>query len=194
MTGGFVGEQSYPNDEDIKKGKEEAIKKLREATDSFLIMQIPQSFKLLDDSKQFKLLKEEVKTDIDEKGNFSIYVEGESSAIVFRESDVLKLMEALGKSFLGEFLSLKNYEINYGVGQVDFAAGKLSFAVRFKGVFWQPLVINDELKNKLVKKNDQELISFIKTLPGVEGGQIALWPFWAKKSPRDIKRINIQVD
>ena len=93
MKGGFIGEAAYPTDENIKKSKEKAEKDLKDYVDSYLSLQIPPEFKFIDASRQFNIIKEEVNSNTDEKGNFTVFAEGESSVIGFREADLISLIE-----------------------------------------------------------------------------------------------------
>lgn len=193
MQGGFVGEQAYPTDDDIKKGREEASKGLKDTIDSFLSLQIPPAFKIIDGNKQFRIVKEQVTSDVDEKGNFSFYMEAESTVIAFRESDVLDLMKNLAKGALGDSFEVKDYKIEYGAGRPDFGNGKISFAVNFGGRFSQPVNV-DDFRQKVLKQKEQDLKTLVFSLPGVEKATISFWPFWVKSAPNDLKRITVEVE
>lgn len=193
MQGGFVGEQAFPTDDDIKKGRDQGSKGLKDTIDSFLSLEIPPAFKSIDGNKQFRIIKEQVTSDVDEKGNFGFYLEAESTVIAFRESDVLDLMKNLAKSALGDSFEMKDYKIEYGAGRPDFGSGKISFAVNMSGRFWQPVDI-DDFRRKVSGKKEQDLRSLVFSLPGVEKATIAFWPFWVKSAPNDLKRITVEVE
>ena len=193
MQDGFVGELTYPTDDDIKKGREEASKGLKDTIDSFLSLQIPPAFKIIDGSKQFRIIKEQVTSDVDEKGNFGFYMEAESMVIAFRESDILDLMKNLAKGALGDSFEVKDYKIEYGAGRPDFGNGKISFAVNFGGRFSQPVNV-DDFRQKVLKQKEQDLKTSVFSLPGVEKATISFWPFWVKSAPNDLKRITVEVE
>ena len=48
MTGGFIGEITYPTPEDIKKTKEEVAKQLEDSLRVLTAAQIPEDFKMID--------------------------------------------------------------------------------------------------------------------------------------------------
>lgn len=193
MKGGFIGEQAFPTDEDVKKGKEKAEKELKDYIDSFLSLQISPEFKVIDGSKQFIILKEEVNKEVDEKGNFTIFAEAKSSMIVFRESDLKNLMEQAGRADLGADFKIKEYKLEYGVGRADFKQGRISFAIDFKGVFEQPF--NPEsFKQEAVKRNEKELKNLISSFPNIEKVVVSFWPFWVKKVPDNPQRVKIEVE
>ena len=191
MKGGFIGEAAYPTDEDIKKSKEKAEKDLKDYVDSYLSLQIPPEFKFIDASRQFNIIKEEVNSNTDEKGNFTVFAEGESSVIGFREADLISLIEKTAQSNLGANFKIKNYQLEYGVGRPDFKKGKISFAVDFKGVFEEPIDI-ESFKQKILNKDEKELKIFISSFSNIQKTTVSFWPFWVKKTPDNIKRITVE--
>ncbi len=193
MKNGFIGEVAYPTDEDIKKAKEKAEKDLKDYVDSYLSLQIPPEFKFIDASRQFNIIKEEVNSNTDEKSNFTVFVEGESSAIGFREADLISLIEKTAQVNLGENFKIKNYQLEYGVGRTDFKKGQISFAVDFKGVFEEPIDI-ELFKQKILGKDEKELKTFISSFSNIQKTTVSFWPFWVKKTPDNIKRITIEIE
>ena len=194
MKGGFIGEAAYPTDDDIKKGKADAEKQLKDYTDSALSLQIPQDFKFLDGSRQFSILKEIVNPQTDEKGNFSIFVEGKSSSIGFKETDLKDFIEKTVQGSTGNtLLKIKNYTLEYGAARPDFGQGKISFAIDFKGVFEEPINIGD-FKQKLTGKNEQELKSLVSSYSNIQKFTVSFSPFWVKTVSKNIDKIIIEVE
>jgi hypothetical protein len=197
MTGGFVGEKAFPTDEDIKKAREKAMRDLKDYVESFLSLQIPSEFKIIDGSKQFNLLKEEINKEVDEKGNFTVFLEGESLNIAFKESDLENLLENIAKDSLGVDFKIKTYKLEYGAGRADFRQGKISFAINFQGVFEKPLDI-ESFRQKALNKNEKELKTLVSSLPNIQKVTISFWPFWVKiwvkRVPDDLKRVKIGVE
>lgn len=193
MTNGFIGEKAFPTEEDIKKAREKAIKDLKDYIESFLSLQISPEFKIIEGSKQFNIIKEEINKEVDEKGNFTVFLEGESLNIVFKESDLKDLLENIAKDSLGADFKIKTYKLEYGVGRPDFRQGRISFAVNFQGVFEEPLAL-ESFKQKALNKNEKELKTLVSTLPNLQKVTISFWPFWVKKVPNDIKRVTVNVE
>jgi len=194
MKGGFIGEAAYPTDDDIKKGKANAEKQLKDYTDSALSLQIPQDFKFLDGSRQFSISKETVNSQTDEKGNFSIFVEGKSSSIGFKEADLKDLIEKIAQGSTGDnLLKIKNYTFEYGAPRPDFNQGKISFAIDFKGVFEEPINV-DDFKQKVTGKNEQELKSLVSSYVNIQKFTVSFWPFWVKTVPKNIDKILIEIN
>ncbi len=193
MKGGFIGEQAFPTDEDIKKGKEKSEKDLKDYINSFLSLQISPEFKVIEGAKQFNILKEEVNQEVDEKGNFTIFIEAESSVIAFRESDLKNLMEKMAQVDLGMDFKIKSYSLDYGVGRADFKQGRISFAFNFQGIFEQPLDA-ENFRQKAVKRNENELKLLISSFPNIEKIAVSFWPFWVKRVSDKPERVKIEVE
>lgn len=193
MKGGFIGEVAYPTDEDIKKSKVKAEKDFKDYIDSYLSLQLPLEFKFIDDSRQFNILKEEANANTDEKGNFTIFMDGESLIIGFREIDLINLIEKTAQTNLGENFKIKNYQLEYGAGRPDFKKGQISFAVDFKGIFEEPININD-FKQKVLGKNEQNLKNLISSFSNIQKTTVSFWPFWVKKVPDNSKRVVIEAE
>ncbi len=194
MKNGFIGEAAYPTDDDIKKGKVDAEKQLKDYTDSALSLQIPQDFKFLDGGRQFVLLKETVNIQTDEKGNFSIYMEGKSSSIGFKEADLKDLIEKTAQdSLANNSLKIKTYTIEYGAARPDFKQGKISFAVDFKGIFEEPVNI-DEFRKKTTEKNESELKLLVSSYVNIQKFTVSFWPFWVKTVPESVDKILVEIN
>jgi len=194
MKGGFIGEVAYPTDDDIKKGKADAEKQLKNYTDSALSLQLPQDFNFLDGNRQFNVSKETVNSQTDEKGDFSIFIEGKSSSIGFKEAGLKDLLEKTVQNATGDnLLKIKNYTLEYGAPRPDFVQGRISFAVDFKGLFEEPVNV-DEFKQKVVGKNEQELKSLVSSYPNIQKFTVSFWPFWIKTVPENIDKILIEVN
>ncbi len=193
MTGGFIGERAYPTDEDIAKAKEEAKKGFKDYVNSFLSLQIPPEFKIIEGADQFTVLKEEVNKEVNEAENFTIFLEGESLNVGFRESDLKTLLENLAQNDLGTDFKIKTYELEYGVGRADFDEGKISFAVNFHGVFERPVDV-ESFREQILNKNEAELKGLVSLMPNIRKTTVSFWPFWVKRVPDDLKRVIVEVE
>jgi len=193
MKGGFIGERAFPTDEDIKKAKEKATQDLRDSVESFLSLQIPPEFKVIEGSKQFNLLKQEINQQVDEKNNFTVFSEAELLNIAFKESDLKNLIEEMAKTNLGTNFRIKSYKLEYGVGRADFKRGQISFAVNFQGVFEEPLDV-EGFRQKALSRSEKDLGTLISSFPNIQKATISFWPFWVKQAPDGIKRVKVEVE
>jgi tetrahydromethanopterin S-methyltransferase subunit G len=190
MKGGFVGVRPHPTENDISLAKTKSYADLKDYIDSLLISQMPEGFKIIEGSRQFSAVKEEASQEVDEKGNFSFFVEGKSSIIGFKEEDAISLMEELGKKELGSDFRIFSFEAEYGAGRSDFNAGTLSFALDFKGVFERP-VNAEELKKKSLSMSENEIKSLISSFDNIEKAMVLLSPFWVRSVPKNPDKVSV---
>lgn len=193
ITGGFTGEMTYPTEDDIKNAREKTTASLKENLSSFLSAQIPKDFKKIDGGEQFFVLNEKINDEIDENGNFSIFLEAELKIIAFKEADSLNLINNLAKQNIGNDYEIKNYKINYQTSRPDFKKEELSFLVDYQGNFWKPIDIQS-FKTAIIKKNESDLKIAVFALPGIERATVSFWPFWVKKVPNDLGKIKIEIE
>ncbi len=193
MTGGFIGEVPVPTDDDLKKAKENAEKSLQDYFNAFFYTQVPQDFKKIDGASQFNILKEEINKEVDSQGNFSIFIEAESSLIIFHQDDILSIFTALAKEKLGGDFKLNSYEISYSNTVSDFKKGTLNSSVNFQGLFRPPINTN-ELKQEIINKNELELKTLLFSQTNVDKARVYLWPFWVRKTPNDVNKIKLIIE
>ncbi|MBN2197966.1 hypothetical protein JW698_02140 [Candidatus Wolfebacteria bacterium] len=193
MSGGFIGEKTYATKDDIIKAKEEAQKGFENHIKSFASFEIPSEFKIIEGASQFTILKEEINEEINEKEEFTVFLEGKFISICFRESDLKTLLEELAWNDLENDLKIKTYELEYGIGRADFDNGQISFAIDFNGVFEKPIDI-EYFEQKVLNKNEEELKEIISLMPNIQKTTISFWPFWVKRVPENIKKVNIDID
>lgn len=193
MTGGFVGEISFPTDNDIKNAKTEVAQKIESSLKEELTKQIPPEFKLIEGALKFLLLKQEVITESESANNFQIAAEAELSLMVFKEEEVVKMLESRMKKEMGDSFQFKTFTIGYGAARADFAAGRISFPVEFQSLIAKS-VDTETLRKDVKGKSEAELKALIYGLSDFQSATISLWPFWVKKVPNKEGRINIVVD
>lgn len=195
MTGGFIGEGKYPTAADIRTAKESAERQMKGVVDSFLATQVvPEGFKIMENSKKFTVIRTVVNESVDDRGNFSIYMEAEGRVDALKEEQVLKLMTALAQQAKGDeaALQIKSDTLSYGDITVDAKTGSITLPVDFKGVFWAPLDL-DAFKAKIMGKTQDELKAIIVGSNSLEKADISLWPFWVRTVPNDGKRVKVEL-
>ncbi len=193
MSGGFVGEVAYPTASDIS----DATKKIKDTLENNLkttiYAQISSDFKILDGASSFSITKQTNNTDVDKDGNFSIFADAQLTIIAFKEADLIDLLKQKAESENNDIYGVKSYTLDYGIARMDSANGRLSFPVNYKAVLSYKIDV-DKLKSEIMGKTDVELKKIIFALPGLDTANISLWPFWVKKVPNKLNKINITVD
>ncbi|MCX7616251.1 MAG: baseplate J/gp47 family protein [Patescibacteria group bacterium] len=194
MKGGAVGEISFVTEEDAKKAEAEAETKLKEALLSSLLMSFPQDLVYLDNAYDFAVLKKEVDSNLDENGQFSIFVDGQISLIVFKKENLVELL----KKIAWEENIPQNYvqtqeKLEYQKPLVDWKAGRAEIPLKYHTVFAAPLDAN-RLKKEILGKKETELKSYILSLAGIDKLNVSFWPFWVKSVPQKEDRVQIIVE
>ena len=193
MTGGFSGDTTYPTDAEIQSAKEKTEAALRDSSNLLISSQIPSDFKVLEGARQFNITKTEVNQEVNQEGNFSVFMEGELTVVGFKESDLFDLMATLAQKELGEGVRAKEYSLEYGAVRPDIQAGKIDFSINYSGTFWQPVDI-EQFKNSILGKKETDLKAFVFSLPGVERATVSLWPFWVKSVPDKVEKVSVIVE
>lgn len=195
MKGGFIGEAKVVANDDITKAKEKLAETLKLSLEQdFILSFTDKDLKILDGAKEFKILKEEIKTKPGAtQDNFQVFGEASLTAIVFKESNLLSLLRDLAQKELGADLAYKNFEISYGLSRADFESKKISFPIEFKAKFIRPISL-DQLREQILNKNETELKTIIFSLPGLERAKVSLWPFWVKRVPKNEGSLRVSID
>ncbi len=193
MKGGFVGEVAYPTAADLA----DATKKIKEVLEgglkNDLDSQIPSDFETLEGASVFSLLKQENNQEVNKAGNFSILAEAEMTIIAFREADLINVLKQRAESEEDDIYEVKSYTLDYGIARMDVSAGRLSFPVDYKALLSYK-IDTEKLRSEIMGQTEVELKKIIFSLPGLDTANISLWPFWVKKVPNKLNRINITVD
>ncbi len=193
MKGGFVGEIAYPTSSDISSGSQKTKDTLESSLKTKLFSQISGEFKVLDGASTFSISEQKNNTDVDKDGNFSIFVNGQMSIIVFNESDLITALKKRAETEKGDIYYVKSYDLQYGVARMDINSGRLSFPVDFKAILSYKIHV-ENLKKEVAGKSEVDLKKSIFSLPGLDAANISLWPFWVKKVPVNLNKINITID
>ena len=193
MKSGLAKDVLFPTEEDALAAKEKTSAQLSEDMNNFLSSQFNDDFKVFEWSRIFSIMKENIDKEADKNGNFLISIEGELKLIAFRESDVLKLMSEAAKQTLGQTFEIKNYNLNYGIGQYNADIGKTTLKIEFNGEFWQPISV-EVFKNSVINKKENDLKIFVFSIPGVEKATISLWPRWVRRVPDSASKIKVSVN
>lgn len=193
MAGGFIGEAVYPTNDDINVAKEKSETALKESLNVLISSQMPAEFKVIEGARQFKIIKQEIGQEVDQEGNFSVFIEGEFTVAGFKEADLMELINGLAGKELGENFKPKEYSFEYGAANLDAQSNKLNFPVNYSGTFWQPIDIG-QFKNSILGEKEIELKIFVFSLQGVERAKVSLWPFWVKKVPDNIGKVKVELE
>jgi len=194
IGGGFIGETSLATKEDIAKAKSAARENLTANLVATLVSQLPAGYKIIESptTTQFAFLKEEFKSEVNDKGEFNLFAEGEIKAVAFSEEALLADFKQKIRQEKSQDFNFKSRQLQYNVNRVDWNKGELELAVNFQAALEAPIA-EAELKKKLAGKSEGELKALILTMPGLEGLTASIKPFWRRTLPR-AEKIEILLD
>jgi hypothetical protein len=193
MAGGYVGEQAYPTEEDIKKGKIEIAKVLENGARGALQSKIPSDFKMVENAFTFSIVRQTVNPDADEGGHFSIFAEAELALMAFRDADMSALFKERSVRETGNDYSVKDDNLTFGTSRVDMAAGKMAVTVDYKATLAKNVDV-ENLKPQMLRKSGAELRAMLLAVTGLESARVELWPFWVGHVPGRSDKVNIIVE
>ncbi|NCN52864.1 hypothetical protein GW950_00165 [Candidatus Wolfebacteria bacterium] len=193
IEGGFIGELAYPTDEDIEKAKSAASDTLETMLNTELVSQIPQEFKILDGSKNFEILTQEIDDKANEDGKFRVFTEAKMTILSFKEDDINNVLENRAIKENGEEFNVKSFNLDYGLARADFNKGVLTFPVNYQAVMARNIDV-ESLKESILGKSEIDLKTTIFGLPGLKSATVSLWPFWVKNVPELLDKVEIIVE
>ncbi|MBU6142015.1 hypothetical protein KGO95_02775 [Patescibacteria group bacterium] len=192
MTGGFTGEVAYPTPGDIAAAEKTAAADLQDALTTKLLSEVPNDFKILDGAQQFSLTSQTPDTTTDANGNFTILTKATATAIAFKESDAVSLLENKALSANTEQYAVGTTSLTYDLARADFTKGQISFPVHFSATLAR-VMDAAALKAKIAGKSETDLKTTIFALPGLDSATISLWPFWVKTVPTSPDKITVTI-
>ena len=192
-SGGFVGEMKVPTEDDIKAAKEDVTAKVDAAVKSSVIMTIPPEFKVVESAITYDIIKSEVASDVNDKGEFSYGVVMETKVPAYKEDDLIALMAEKFKESNADPYDLVVKNLSYASDlSADLSAGKISIPLDFNGV-WARSFNPDTFRGEILGASEESLKSAIFAIPGVLSAKADLWPFWVSRVPDDPDKIEINV-
>ncbi|MCX6811088.1 MAG: hypothetical protein NT039_00075, partial [Candidatus Berkelbacteria bacterium] len=196
MTGGSLGSVPMVTAEDLKNAENSMLEGIGTKISEDLKNKIPNNLKILDGAKSgIKIVK--LSSDVsvgDFRQSFTVTAAGEIRVIAFREQD---LIEFIKSRFDAQKPEKYDYcgdpIIEYKDIKPDFEKGTLKVTMSVKQTFCYHLA-QDEIKKDVAGKNQKELEIILKSIDGIEEVKVKLFPFWIKKVPANLNKIEISVD
>ncbi len=192
--GGFVGEKAVATDKDVKEAQAKTEEMLKSSLRASSLSKLPNGFKIFDEASEVKVTKLTANKTTDEKGNFSVFAEGELRVLGFREPDLKVALLTLSNAAYegGEFDVLQT---TYSNISPDLDKGRLNFKVAATASL-KPRFEEEGFKNSVLGRTVKEARSIVGGLRDFESGKISLWPswaFWAGRLPSNPQKITLVV-
>ncbi len=191
-SGGAVGERAVPTDADIAAAREKVTEMLSASLRSNLLANRPEDLKILEGASSMTLPRFTAGKVADDKGQFSVFAEGQFRAMAFREGDLRKAL--LTRAANGRTdLDFRSLELVFRDVRVDLGKGEVAFTAEAKGVV-APKFDDAEFKQQIAGKDLATARQNILALPDLQQAQIDLWPFWLGTVPQNPDRISVTVN
>lgn len=198
MIGGFETESKQITQEDIQKAKDVLAKKLLASSKISLKSKVPSGFILFNDAISGEII--EVSPFVKAGAvveQFNVQAKAKTTALIFKKSDLEKIAEELILSELpvSKKLFKESLSLNYTPELINLEKGEITLSLKFSAKIY-PAISEKELSTLLRGKSNEEIREVVyKTLPQqVSQIEINFWPFWVKKTPKNLNKINVELN
>lgn len=196
MTGGFEGEVPQVTKEDLERAKNFLTEKVKNESKEFLKASLAQDFILLDETITQELTESNSSlTPPQEAESFELEIKVKSKGIGFRKSDIENFSKGLINLTISEDKKLQeeSLEIGYLVQSMNIESRKIVLELAVKAKIYSDIDLA-ELKKALFGKSFKESKIFLENLPQVTKVEIKSWPFWRKRAPENIEKMEIRLN
>ena len=193
MTGGFKGQSHVVEQKDIDDAKASIIPSGKTRLEDALRKKFPPDLHFIDGALTVSTSEISTNPAAGEPGDtFTLRVHTVAQALLFREQDVLSILEPnIAAHLASQFVTLPDTrKITYTVKQFDSTVGRLAFTV-LVSVKTQVVVGEKELAGKMAGMDIHQTKSFFTQENQIERADLSLWPFWARHLPKDPTRIKV---
>jgi len=181
MTGGFKTESKQVIQKDIQEAEDTLTKDLLANIKDFLRNKIPSEFVLFNDAVSEEVI--EVSSFVKEGDvvdQFNVQAKAKAEALIFRKSD----LETIAREFIfseipvsKEFFT-ESLNLSYTPESIDLEEGKIILNLRFSAKIYSAV-------------SEKELAESLQQVSQIK---INFWPFWVKKTPKNLEKINIKLN
>ena len=175
---------------DIERSQKELKDKLAQELKAEVLTSLnDSSFQLIDNASEIKV------DDFKINAN-TINMKITWQAIFFKEKDLRALIDYF---VLSHYSDLKDFTFNDNIvypkaNRTDFKKGELFFSFNIdKNNAFQTDI--SSLKKELIGLNESGMRTVISNKKyNINSASISLWPFWVKRAPNDLNKINVVID
>ena len=194
FKGGFKKEAAEVTQEDLDKAKKILEEKALGESKTALKNKIPAEFDFLEESSKtettetFSLARPGAALE-----KFSYQVKASSVALVFKTSEIENFVTEFVLSQIPQQkrIDRESLKINYTTQTSDLEAGKITLSLTIEAKIYSG-IDETSLKKALGGKSLTETQIFLENQPQITKVLVKFWPFWVKKVPEDIEKIEIK--
>lgn len=197
MAGGQVQEATQVTKEDLGKAESSLDKRAKTESEEALIT-------ALEAEKEINYIKKTLLTQVvetlslaragDKVESFNFQIKAKSEVLIFQKEDLEDFVKDFIVSQIGEGLNLyaPSLKIEYDAETVNLETGKVILSLDISAKTYSDLDLVS-LKNNLRGKSLLETKIFLENQPAITKTKIEFWPFWVRKVPQDIDKIELQL-
>ncbi len=195
MKGGESKIAPQVTSEDLEKAKTLVTENAIGECEAAIRSEIPQDFVLLDKSLRTSVVEAfsstGPKTEVEK---FSYQVKAHSTALVFKKTDIDNFVKAFISQQIPQDKKIneESLEINYSIDTVDFDTGKITVSITARAKIYSG-VDEKSFKEGLTGKSLAETKIFLENQPQMLKSEVKFWPFWVKRVPGDLEKVNLQL-
>ena len=195
MEGGFKGEVSKVEEEDLERAKNVLVEKLFNEARESLKIKGGNDYVLLDDAIEKEILDASSSLEAGvEAQSFVFQAKVKMQALAFKKSDLEYFAKEFIKSKISEGQKMKedSLKIYYSPESVNLNIGKITLKLKFSAKVYSDIDVNS-LKKIVSNKSLADAKSILEKQTQVEQVEISAWPFWIEKVPSDAEKIKIEL-
>jgi hypothetical protein len=153
--------------------------------------QLPGDFKILEDTIEVTIDRLTVNERTDEKGNFSVFGEGQMRAFGFRETDIASIFNSIVSKEYPNYW-FREIKLEYKNAKADFTKNELRFTVGIQSVI-EPSFDAESFRSQVAGKRMKEIKSAIADLTDLAAAKASFWPRWLFRAPRNAAKVTVKV-
>ena len=200
MEGGSREQSSRVTEEDLTKAKNSVMGKAETECENLLKEELQTGAS----SPEYIFLENALQTETmetfslvkvgDEAENFNYQAKAKSKTLIFKKED----FENFAKDFIfsqlpeGREFYEESLEIKSKPETTNLDSGKIILSLEISGKSYANVDISN-LKQGLREKSLLESKIFLENQPHIIKAKVELWPFWVRKVPEDLNKINLKL-
>ena len=195
MTGGFMGKTNVVEKKDIEEARATLVPLEKARLEQVLRAKLPSGLAFIDGALQVATESADASPREGEPGStFALTVRTGAEALLFREQDVLSVVEPGITGHLGSAYTVvpDTRKVSYTIKERDQKLGRMVFTT-LVSLRTRPALDAAELSRNLAGKKLSEVKTFFGGETRIEKADLSLRPFWARSLPQDASRIMVKI-
>ena len=198
MAGGLSEKLSQVTEEDLETAENILTKRAKEECEALLkedlqSEEVYSEFSFSDEAIKGEIIEKfSVATPGKESEEFSFQVKTKCQTLIFKKEELRDFSKEfiLPQIVQGKKLYEESLKIDYTPDTVDLDSGKINFSLVISAKIYSGINLS-ALKSNLKGNSLLETKLFLENQPEITKAKIELWPFWVKKVPEDLDKINL---